>query len=315
MLDNRDAQYEALIQATSLKLNLSQFAIEKDLYVTKAISVLMAVPDDTFKLVFQGGTALAKAHNYIERMSEDCDFRLAYKVPSENRKKDAQRKLLRGFRKNLLKALSENGFELAEDAVRVRNEGQFISMRARYVSVYDAPMSLKPYLALEFFLGQVKTPTVERTVTSLIRQTLGEKIAHPEVSVQCMSIPETAAEKWVALTRRVATMEQRKHYYDQALVRHIYDLTMINRNHPLKETDFAKLVGEIVEGDRQHFKTHSDIFHQDPIKAIQHALHELEHNPMWRENWENFMDTMVYGDKPTYEDAMKVLKSISAVAL
>ena len=142
-------QMAELINLTTERLGLQEpYVIEKDLYVTKAISVLMTVPDDTFKLVFQGGTALAKAHNYIERMSEDCDFRLAYKVPSEHRKKNAQRKLLRGFRKNLLKALSENGFELAEDAVRVRNEGQFISVRARYASVYDAPTSLKPYLEI-----------------------------------------------------------------------------------------------------------------------------------------------------------------------
>lgn len=78
---------EGQIQATSLELGLSQFAVEKDLYVTKAISILMAVEDDIFKLIFQGGTALAKAHGFIQRMSEDFDFRLAYKCSEQACKK------------------------------------------------------------------------------------------------------------------------------------------------------------------------------------------------------------------------------------
>ena len=107
MLDNQNDA--ALIQATGYQLNLSEFVIEKDIFVTKAIAILMSVEDEVFKLVFQGGTALAKAHRFVQRMSEDCDFRLAYKNPEEAHKKDAQRKLLRAFRKNLVKALVDNG--------------------------------------------------------------------------------------------------------------------------------------------------------------------------------------------------------------
>ena len=315
MPDRKPPNQEELIQATSLKLNINQFAVEKDLFVTKAISVLIGVKDDNFKLVFQGGTALAKAHRFVLRMSEDCDFRLAYKIPQQQRKKDAQRRLLRGFRKNLLKALADNGFEFDQDAIKVRNEGQFISVRARYPSLYQAPNQLKAYLALEFFLGQVKTPVAKRKITLLIRQTLGDQIDHPEVEVTCMSIAETAAEKWVALTRRVATAQEREHYYDQALVRHIYDLAMINRHCPLKEGSFAALAAQIVETDKKHFKTHSDLCHQNPIGAIEFALSELATNPVWKQNWQAFMDTMVYGDKPTYGDALKNLESLSKLAL
>lgn len=303
---------EEQILATSLKLNLKPAVIEKDLFVTKAIAILMAVQDEIFHLVFQGGTALAKAHRFVRRMSEDCDFRLAYKEPGLQRKKDAQRRLLRKFRNNLLNALRENGFILEDErAVRVRNEGQFISVRAAYETAYSAPEGLKPYLALEFFLGQVKTPTVDRSVTSLIRETLGDKINHPVIPVTCMSIPETAAEKWVALTRRIATSEQRERYYDQALVRHVYDLSMINQHHPLKVTEFANLACHVIEMDRVQFKTHSDAYSQDPRSAIQFSLNELQKNPKWEQNWNEFMDTMVYGEKPSYSEALDHLMEIS----
>lgn len=160
-------------------------------------------------------------------------------------------------------------------------------------------------------MGNVKTPTVKCSVTTLIKKTLGEKVNHPAVDVNCMSISETAAEKWVALTRRIATAEQRTHYYDQALVRHLYDLAMINKHFPLAGTDFVQLASEIVESDREHFKTHSDIYHQDPISAIQLSLTELCNNPKWQENWDSFMNTMVYGEKPSFEAAIENLELLS----
>jgi len=314
VLSNFNIKKESLHELATLtaeKLGLPDpYVIEKDWFVTKAIAILMSVQDEIFHLVFQGGTALAKAHRFVQRMSEDCDFRLAYKNPDSQRKKDSQRRLLRTFRNNLLSALKDNGFLFDENAVRVRNEGQFISVRAGYEDANSAPSSLKPYLALEFFLGQVKTPTVNRLVTSLIRETLGEKINHPVVPVTCMSIPETAAEKWVALTRRIATSQQRQGYYDQSLVRHIYDLAMINRHHPLKETEFANLARQVIEIDRVQFKTHSDSYSQDPWTAIQFSLDELQKNPRWSQNWDIFMETMVYGEKPEYSDALKNLVEI-----
>lgn len=58
MLDNIN-NLEHLAEATSIKLNLSQFAVEKDFYVTKVIQTLTCVDDEYFALVFQGGTSQA----------------------------------------------------------------------------------------------------------------------------------------------------------------------------------------------------------------------------------------------------------------
>jgi predicted nucleotidyltransferase component of viral defense system len=313
-----DDELRELINLSAEELGLqAPYVIEKDLFVTKAISVLMNVKHEYFELIFQGGTALAKAHKIIQRMSEDCDFRLIYKNPNQQRKKDAQRKILRDFRKSLLKALLDNGFILDDHSVNIRNEGQFISIKAQYHSLYDnqSPANLKPYLALELFLGEVKLPVVAHKIMPLISHVFGNKVNFPQIDVLCMSITETAAEKWVALTRRVATISQREHYYDQDLVRHIYDLYMIQSKCLLDESSFIKIVKDIVDGDRIHFRKHSNLYHQDPVKAIKQSLHELETNPCWSENWTLFIDTMVYGDKPSYTSAMKTLKKLSDIAI
>jgi predicted nucleotidyltransferase component of viral defense system len=49
--------------------------VEKDLHVVRAIATLASIDADPFDLVFGGGTALARAHRVIRRMSEDVDFK------------------------------------------------------------------------------------------------------------------------------------------------------------------------------------------------------------------------------------------------
>lgn len=65
-----------LIEATSMRLGISEPVIEKDYFVTKAIHTLTKAKNEYFELVFQGGTCLSKAHKIIQHMSEDCDFRI-----------------------------------------------------------------------------------------------------------------------------------------------------------------------------------------------------------------------------------------------
>lgn len=78
-------------------------------------------------------------------------------------------------------------------------------------------------------MGEVRIIPQNKIVTTLIKQTLGDKVDHAEFSVSSVAIIETAAEKWVGLTRRVATSTHRKHYQDANLVRHLYDLYRINK--------------------------------------------------------------------------------------
>ena len=227
MLDNPELNEQ--IEAVNQLTGLSRFVIEKDLYVTQAISIVSNMIDDVYELIFQGGTSLAKAHRIIERMSEDCDFRIRFKDPQDKMSKAVQRKLLREFRYGLIDRLRQAGFSIADSAISVRNQGHFMAIKAEYPSQYPLTAGIKPFLALEFFLGEVKTVPVDKPVTALIKQVLGDKVDYPKFSVKTITVIETAAEKWVALTRRIATSKYREHYRDASLVRHLYDLYQINR--------------------------------------------------------------------------------------
>ena len=50
--------------------------VAKDFFVVRAIRTLAALDAAPFDLVFGGGTALARAHKLVRRMSEDVDFKV-----------------------------------------------------------------------------------------------------------------------------------------------------------------------------------------------------------------------------------------------
>ncbi len=315
ILMQNSAEIKEQIDAANQLTGLSRFVIEKDLFVTQAIAIVSNLPHEHYDLVFQGGTSLAKAHRIIERMSEDCDFRMRLKEPNAKISKELKRKSLRGFRHTVVDALRSNGFSIDDAAIRVRNEGQFMAIRANYPSLYPTIEGIKPFLALEFFLADVKAQPQEKPVTTLIKQILGEKVEHIEFPVNSVAVIETAAEKWVGLTRRVATSRHREHYRDANLVRHLYDLHQINKLGYFTD-EFKSLVPRIVLDDRKSYKNHNDDYYRDPISEIKRAIDVLNKSSEWQENWANFVETMVFAkEKPTYHDVLENLHNKTKIAL
>ena len=310
-----NAEMREQIAAVSQLTGLSQFVIEKDWFVTRAISIVSNMQHELYDLLFQGGTSLAKAHRVIERMSEDCDFRIRFKNPGRELSKEAKRRALRQFRHALVEALKKNGFMLDDTAVKVRNEGQFMGIRAYYPSMYPVTISIKPFLALEFFLAEVKEAPENKPVTTLIKRMLGDKVDQAVFPVNSVAIIETAAEKWVGLTRRVATSAYRTHYRDANLVRHLYDLYQINEFGRFSDK-FSSLVSQVVLDDRRRYKNHNDNYYRDPVGEIMRAVDELNQSTEWHDNWDKFVEAMVFAQrKPTYNDVLKNLNEKTEIAL
>ncbi|MFA6409782.1 MAG: nucleotidyl transferase AbiEii/AbiGii toxin family protein [Gammaproteobacteria bacterium] len=307
MQDNLDE----LIIATNEQLGIGKSFIEKDYHVTRIIHALADTESEYFKLIFQGGTCLSKAHLITERMSEDCDFRMQPKTSTQALSKAKLRNELKKFRNSLVNSLSDNGFYVEKEP-EVRNEGNFMRFWVRYDSLYVSlqfPILFTPNILLEFIQVETKTPTVNLPVTSLIRQTLGKVVDHKEKNIDCVSIIETAAEKWVALTRRIVRTEAKLNTNDIKLIRHLYDL------HAIAETvgigaGFDGLVSLVMSEDREREKNTD--YYLDPIAESKKALKILTSNPIWRDYWEKFIATMVFQrEKPSFDVVMASLLKLS----
>lgn len=307
MLDNSLSE---LIIATAEVLGLEDSVIEKDYYVTQIILALSQIRNDFFELVFCGGTCLAKAHKIIQRMSEDVDFKIQLKTSNVYLSKTRKLKELKNFRESIKATLTLLNFTLGNSTVR--DEGQYSCLEINYSSVFSAKTGLRSDILLEFTISESRLSTIPLDVKTLIEETLDNVIVFELSTVACISIEETAIEKWVGLTRRVAAIERAYIADDETLIRHVYDLNTIKQLNGMTE-NFFNLAGAIISNDARQFKNQHPEYAAHPINEIQLSLALLKSNSLWKERYQRFIEEMVYGRSytPAYENAIDMLEHIS----
>ncbi len=143
-----------LIVVTRQHINLPEAVIEKDYYVTQVIHALAEVESDYFRLIFCGGTCLAKAHKVVSRMSEDVDFKIQVKQMDAVFSKSRLLKELKEFRAHINSSLMLPG--LMTGVPVVRNEGKYSRIEMDYPSVFPISAGLRPHILLEFTLSDVR---------------------------------------------------------------------------------------------------------------------------------------------------------------
>ena len=304
-------QLVKLITATGEVLDLEGSVIEKDYYVTQVIHALAGVESDYFRLIFCGGTCLAKAHKVVSRMSEDVDFKIQVKQMDAGFSKSKLLKELKEFRAQINSSLMLPG--LITGVPVVRNEGKYSRIEMDYPSVFPVSTRLRPHILLEFTLSDVRLAVECLSVKTLIEQTLKNINLFKSSSTHCVSINETAIEKWVGLTRRIAAIERGYHADDETLIRHVYDLNAINKANRIT-ADFFAIANAIVTNDAKQFRNQHPEYSVDTSAEIQLSLSLLRHKPLWKERYQKFIEEMVYDNAPAieYEQAINVLEHISA---
>lgn len=75
ILHHKKKDFIDAIATASQKLGIREVYIEKDYWVTYVLKNL-STSEYANKVVFKGGTSLSKAHQLIERFSEDVDLAL-----------------------------------------------------------------------------------------------------------------------------------------------------------------------------------------------------------------------------------------------
>jgi len=233
--------------------------VEKDWYVVKALAALVAVDAAPFRLVFGGGTALSRAHRLIRRMSEDIDL----KIISDT---TVARPALRHLRDINTKALLQAGFQFDPENPRHRESGnasRYTLYRLPYTPIMAGEGTLRPEIQIETAVWPLRRPSVVRSVSSFV----AEAFEHPPevATIACVALVETAAEKFVALTRRAgAELADAGGPRDPTLVRHVYDLHMLRGHYDLAEV--ALLAREIILADAAAYGHQFPAYRANPCR-------------------------------------------------
>jgi len=132
----------------------------------------------------------------------------------------------------------------------------------------------------------------------------------PELTIACAAIVETAAEKFVALTRRAgAELAGVQRERDPTLVRHIYDLHVI-RNH-YDPVEVAALAREVMQGDAETRGHEFPAYRDNPLAETLRAVAGIAADSTFAAGYATFQRDMVYGEGADFEAAIETLKFLA----
>lgn len=278
--------------------------VEKDFHVVKALAAIAAVEMAPLQLVFGGGTALSRAHRLIRRMSEDIDLKI---VADE----EPSRTALRRLHEAMTDALLRVGFRFDPGNPAHRksgNESRYTIYRLPYEPLSRGEGALRPEIQIEAAVWPLRRPALELPVSSFVAEALKRP---PEVaSIACVSITQTAAEKFVALTRRTAAeTAEASGPRDPTLARHIYDLHVMRAHYEIAEV--AALARAIMPHDAAIFGNQFPAYRADPMTETLRAVEALGSDPGYARRYAVFHRDMVYGDQLAYTDALATISVLA----
>ena len=283
--------------------------VEKDWYILRAMHAIASVDAGPFRLVFAGGTCLARAHRLVRRMSEDVDFKVAPLDGGPGSTSKLRRELGR-LRDRITTRLQAAGFEIdPADPVQLhsRDANRYTLIQLSYESG-EISGSLRPTIQVELNFARLREATISLPVASFVAEAFTRP---PEIaSIDCVSVAETAAEKLVSLTRRTAMqIAGISREPDPTLVRHIYDLHMI-RGHYSAES-VARLAQQIIPLDAEEFGNQFPSYRDNPEAETRRALEALSADAQHAQRYADFVRMMVYGEKPSYEEALSTVTTLA----
>ena len=192
-----------------------------------------------------------------------------------------------------------------------RNESRYTVFRLPYAAMTQGNGALRPEIQLELATRPLRQPVVMKSVSSFIAEAYKRPAEVPIIN--CIAISETAAEKFVALTRRAgAEMLGVKALRDSTIIRHIYDLHVIREHYEASE--IKALLLDIMQEEAETFGQQFPDYRDNPLVETLRAIEGIESDPDYAHNFAKFYRDMVYGkDDFDFTACMKTLKALAAL--
>lgn len=283
------------------KLGLpSPALVEKDWHVARALAAIHDVEVEGVRLVFGGGTSLGRAYGLLHRMSEDIDLRIV--GPKANSRGALQR-----LRAAVNARLEAAGFAV-EGNYTVKQNDRYVRYELPYAAEIGGEGVLRPWIKIELAAFPIVREPVERPVSSFVAEALGQP---PEIAaIPCVSLVETSADKFVAVTRRVGYALGGFEELDWTLVRHLYDLTRVDGEYDAEDARAIAL--EVMRREAETRGADYLAYREDPlVETLRTVAAMASHTPLIAD-YDRLMAEMVYGDKPPFDAAMQALRSFAA---
>ena len=125
----------------------------------------------------------------------------------------------------------------------------------------------------------------------------------------CVSILETAADKFVGLTRRAGAELASLDEPDPALVRHLHDLHALRAHYDPAEV--IALAREVMLADAAAYGNQFPAYRNNPMQETLRAVEGLAADPAYVQRFWEFQRLMVYGSEVEYLTCIRTLRELS----
>lgn len=296
----REYPGKEIISEIAIEMGIEAAFVEKDWYMVQVLEGLAQANVGEAKLIFSGGTALAKGHGLIERFSKDIDFRVITE--------EMGRGYLSSVKEKIVEKLKEQGF--GEIEFKAKNKNRFFYTEIKYLSEFKGVENVRTHILLEFTVVKgVKLKPVELAVSSLVSRLKRET---PEVrGIKCLNEVENASDKLSALCWRIAEQEKRGRR-EKALLRHVYDLVKLKERIE-KEPRFAELAKEVLEADGNRVTSDNEYATLEVREKLGLMLRQLKEEPIYEQQYREFVDSFCYGEKTTIPTFNQALESLALI--
>lgn len=267
LFENPDFE-QAVLRATEhfISRGLRPAIVEKDYYVTEALRIIADTAGD--KVIFKGGTSLAKGWDLIERFSEDIDIfldPLGFQPQLGKRGIDRALKKLRDDVGRHAGLTFQSG-----ESQTIGGFGR--SDRFSYVQRFGGPGEVANRVLLEAGTASGREPTATIELRSYLSQFLQETGAslgaddEGSFPFRLLHFRRTFVEKMFAIHSKVELFKRDERPIG-SYARHYYDLYQLSR-HPevvamLKTPEYETIKTDYDHISRNHFP--KSYFHPDEM--------------------------------------------------
>lgn len=300
------------VRFTAEQMGILDIYVEKDYWVTKALSLIFSDPIGT-EVVFKGGTALSKCYGLIERFSEDIDLVVLSREGESGSK-------LKGKLKAIYNVVERVMPEV--EIVGVTNKLGMIRKTAHeYPMIFSGKFGqVRDKVILESSTLGHYEPFHEQRISSFIYNMMrgtnqNELITQYRLepfTVQVLDVKRTVCEKILSLVRfsysenPIADLKLK--------IRHLYDLHKILELEDIKtfvsSADFEMMINRVGQDDVAGYRNNNTWLNFHPREALifdaaDRVWQELE--PTYAKDFKG----LVYGQFPLPEQVLSTLKFLA----
>lgn len=307
-----------LITNTARKKNISEAVVEKDYWVTYFLDYLFNENKWKEYFTFKGGTSLSKCFGIIQRFSEDIDLILDWRVLGydklepwlirSNTKQDkfnkeinekTERFLKEDFLTELIKDFSQEDFEFEIDSLDPQ------TVLFSYPKIFDSNY-LSQTIRLEIGSLAAWTPATNISIIPIIGDAYAN-IFKEKTNIRTVSVERTFWEKATILHHEANRPESSKMPHRYA--RHYYDMYKIaNSKYKDKAIKDKELLRKVTEFKMKFYPRkwakYEDAM-DSKLRLVPDKFRFLE-----LENDYKAMSEMIYGEYPSFEEIIKILKEL-----